>query len=427
MDGFISAPTDTGLRWEADRITRWACRIVLRRLQALAEGELTLEEGDGRHVFGRAMPDDPVRATLRVHRPAFYRDVLLGGSVGAAEAYMRGDWSADRLTDVIRLMVRNQDLLEGMEGGLARAAEPVRRLAHFLRRNTPAGSRRNIRAHYDLGNDFYALFLDETMTYSCGIFEREDSSLRDASTAKYDRICRKLELRPGDRVVEIGGGWGGFALHAARTYGCHVTTTTVSGEQLAFSRERVREAGLQDRIEVLQQDYRHLGGTYDKLVSIEMIEAVGHDYLDTFFRCCSDLLKPDGRMALQAITIRDQVYESHRRSVDFIKQYIFPGSCIPSLAALSDSVARVTDLRIVHLEDITPHYVRTLRSWRERFFARIDRVRAMGFPESFLRMWEFYLCYCEGSFRERYNGNVQMILAKPRCRPAPILPALGAP
>jgi cyclopropane-fatty-acyl-phospholipid synthase len=291
-----------------------------------------------------------------------------------------------------------------------------------MRRNTLSGSRDNIVAHYDLGNDFYKLFLDETLTYSCGIFEKKTSSLKQASLAKYRRICEKLQLSPDDHVVEIGTGWGGFALFAAQNYGCRVTTTTISKEQYQLANQRFQSAGLADKITLLFRDYRKLSGHFDKLVSIEMIEAVGHQFLDAFFAACSRLLREDGMMLLQAITIRDQVFEQHKRSVDFIKRYIFPGSCIPSITAMSDAIAGSSDLKLFHLEDITPHYTRTLRTWRERFFSNIDKVRAMNFPETFIRMWEYYLCYCEGGFAERYIGDVQMLLTKPLCRRAPLLP-----
>ena len=278
------------------------------------------------------------------------------------------------------------------------------------------GSRKNIIAHYDLGNEFYSLFLDNTMTYSCGIFEQEQSTLEDASVAKYDRICKKLRLHPGDRVVEIGTGWGGFAVHAVQNYGVQVTTTTISNEQYEFAAKRFRDAGLDDQVSVLKKAYRDLRGTFDKLVSIEMIEAVGHHFYKTFFQTCSRLLKDDGMMALQAITIGDQIFNRHKRSVDFIKRYIFPGSCIPSITAISNALAKATDLRLVQLEDITPHYARTLREWRRRFFANIEKVRALGFSDTFIRMWEYYLCYCEGGFAERYIGDVQIVLAKPLWR-----------
>ena len=293
-----------------------------------------------------------------------------------------------------------------------------------MRRNTLQGSRKNIAAHYDLGNEMFALFLDDTMMYSCAIFEHPQMSLQQASIEKLERVCRKLELQPGDHLLEIGTGWGGLALHAARHYGCRVTTTTISHEQYRMALQRVEQAGLGDRITVLCEDYRNLSGEYDKLVSIEMIEAVGHAYFDTYFEQCSRLLKSDGLMLLQSITIADQRYAAAKRSVDFIQRYIFPGGCLPSVAVLSDSVARNTDMRMLHLEDIGPHYATTLKRWRQRFMARLDSVRALGYPEEFIRMWEYYLCYCEGGFRERAIGTVQVLLGKPLNRREALLPAL---
>ena len=393
-----------------DRLTR---RAIMALLKKLVHGQITLVENSRRYFFGEKSARFPLNAVITVHHPQLYTRLFFGGSIGAAEAYMEGLWSADDLTMVMRILALNQKAFEDMEKGLARLTAPVYKFYHYVRKNTKVGSRKNILAHYDLGNDFYALFLDETMTYSCGIFEQENSTLREASEAKYDRICRKLQFAPGDRVVEIGTGWGGFAMHAARNYGVHVTTTTISDEQYLFAQDRIKSTGLEDRITLLKKDYRDLGGKFDKLVSIEMIEAVGHQYLTAFFRTCSRLLKDDGLMALQAITIGDQIFDRHKRSVDFIKRYIFPGSCIPSITAISKAIARATDLRLVHLEEITPHYARTLREWRRRFFANISKVRALGFSETFVRMWEYYLCYCEGGFAERYIGDVQIIFAKP--------------
>jgi cyclopropane-fatty-acyl-phospholipid synthase len=311
-----------------------------------------------------------------------------------------------------------------MEKGLARLTAPLHMFIHRLRGNTRKGSRLNIAAHYDLGNDFYKLFLDETLTYSCNIFECHDSTLKEASLAKYHRICQKLELSSQDHVVEIGSGWGGFAIYAAQKCGCRITTTTISSAQHDLVKERIDKAGVAHKVELLLEDYRDLKGKYDKLVSIEMIEAVGHQYLDTFFRSCSKLLKEDGMMLLQAITMTDQVFDRHKRNVDFIKRYIFPGSCIPSITAMSRSIARASDLKLFHLEDITPHYARTLRTWRERFFANIDKVRDLGLPETFIRMWDYYLSYCEAGFAERYLGDVQMLLTKPLCRRPPLLAPL---
>ena len=337
---------------------------------------------------------------------------------------MSGLWSADDLTVALRIMALNRDILERMDKGWLKLATPFHNMWHFLRKNTQRGSRRNIIAHYDLGNDFYRLFLDETLTYSCGIFDREDSSLQDASIAKYERICQKLDLGPHDEVIEIGSGWGGFAIYAVQNYGCRVTTITISDQQFTLAKQRIAESGVSERVDLVLKDYRELKGKYDKLVSIEMIEAVGHHYLDAYFQTCSRLLKEDGIMLLQAITIADQLFERHKRSVDFIKRYIFPGSCIPSIAAISAAIAKATDLRLIHLEDITPHYARTLACWRENFFKKIDEVKALGYSDAFIRMWEYYLSYCEASFTERYNGDVQMLFAKPMSRRKPLIPDL---
>ena len=402
-----------------DHIAR---KAVLSLLTKLKHGRITLIEDNQPYSFGEESSTVSLKANISVHHLQFYSRILFGGSIGAAEAYMEGLWSADDLTAVMRILALNQKAFADMEKGLARLTAPLYKLYHSARKNTKGGSRKNILAHYDLGNDFYALFLDKTMTYSCGIFERQDSSLREASEAKYDRICRKLNLKTSDQVLEIGTGWGGFAMHAARNYGVHVTTATISDEQHQFAQNRIKAAGLEGRITLLKSDYRDLSGKFDKLVSIEMIEAVGHHFYATFFQTCSRLLKDDGIMALQAITIGDQIFNRHKRSVDFIKRYIFPGSCIPSITAISNAIAKATDLRLVHLEDITPHYARTLREWRRRFFGNIDKVRQMGYSDTFIRMWEYYLCYCEGGFAERYIGDVQMLFTKPLCRMDVLVP-----
>ena len=381
-----------------------ARRLVYARLEALSQGSLVLREGAETIRFGSSGP----AAEVQVRDAAFYAELAFGGSVGAGESYMLGHWAASDLTAVMRLLLRNRGAMDAMEGGFARLAGPLRVAAHWLHRNTRAGSRRNISAHYDIGNDFYQLFLDETMMYSCALFERKGMTLAEAQAAKLDAICRKLELGPQDHVLEIGTGWGGFALHAASRYGCRVTTTTISPSQHALAAERVGAAGLEDRVTLLQQDYRDLGGAYDKLVSIEMIEAVGHQYYGEFFRRCDALLKPGGRALIQAITIADQHYERARDEVDFIKRYIFPGCCIPSVTALAQAMTASSTLRIENLEDIGPHYATTLGLWRENLFANLDRVRALGLPASFIRMWEFYLAYCEAGFAERALGDVQL-------------------
>jgi cyclopropane-fatty-acyl-phospholipid synthase len=404
---------------------------LFARLRELRSGCLVLVDRNERHRFGAPSAELPEPIVIHVHDARLYGDVAFGGSVGAGEAYMRGYWSTNQLVDVVRLFVLNMAALDGLESGFARLTSPLRKALHTLRRNTRVGSRRNIAAHYDLGNEFFRLFLDETLMYSAATFDHPGQSLHDAQVARLDNICRKLELAPTDHLLEIGTGWGGLALHAAQNFGCRVTTTTISREQWRLARERVREAGLEDRIEVLCQDYRDLTGdltgdlngdhtgTYDKLVSIEMIEAVGHPYYDTYFARCAQLLKPEGAMLLQAITIADQRYERARRSVDFIQRYIFPGSCIPSVAALTASIARASDLRLFHLDDIGPHYATTLARWRQNFRANLPRIRALGYDETFIRMWEYYFCYCEGGFAERVLGDVQMLLVKPRNRCAP--------
>jgi cyclopropane-fatty-acyl-phospholipid synthase len=406
------------------RFDQLAEKLFFSLLRGLRRGELTIIDGSVRRIFGEKSGQFPLEATITVHHPRFYSSVVFGGSIGASEAFMAGQWSTDDLTTVVRITILNREVFEGMEKGLARLTAPIHMFVHLLRANTRKGSRLNIAAHYDLGNDFYKLFLDETLTYSCGIFEREDSTLKEASLAKYDRICQKLDLSSEDHVVEIGTGWGGFAIYAAQNYGCRITTTTISEAQHDLAKALIGKAGVAHKVELLLEDYRDLRGKYDKLVSIEMIEAVGHQYLDTFFRSCSKLLKEDGMMLLQAITMTDQVFDRHKRSVDFIKRYIFPGSCIPSITVISRSIARASDLKLFHLEDITPHYARTLRRWREQFFANIDKVRDLGLPETFIRMWDYYLSYCEAGFTERYLGDVQMLFTKPLCRHPSLLPPL---
>ncbi len=405
---------------EMSLLTRLAKKLLLGQLRKIRHGRLRLIDSDRGQSFGHVSADCAFDVAIRVRNPRFYSDAVFGGTTGAGESFMHGAWDCDNLTDLVRLMVANRDLMNDVDSGWSRLSAPLFQLAHRLNRNTAAGSRRNIAAHYDLGNDFFQLFLDETMAYSCGIFPHADASLLEASTAKFDAACSKLNLAPGQRLLEIGTGWGGLALHAARHYGCHVTSTTISREQYELATEKVARAGLSDRITLLLEDYRELKGEYDALVSIEMIEAVGHQYLDTYFTRCSSLLKPSGAMLLQSITIRDQFYEHARRSVDFIKRYIFPGSFIPSVRALTDSIARCTDMKLSNLEDIGPHYARTLKLWRQRLMSRQSEVRALGYPESFIRMWDYYLCYCEGGFEERQLGDVQMLLTKPGSRRASI-------
>ena len=415
-DSIVPADPARGTPASMSALTRLAKSLLIRQLRKIRHGRLRLIDEEMDRSFGEVTPEGPFEVTLRVLNPRFYSDAVFAGTVGGGEAYMNGYWQCDNLTGLVRLMVVNRDLMDDVDSGWSRLSAPFMKAAHWLNRNDKDGSRRNIAAHYDLGNRFFELFLDETMAYSCGIFERADSSLLQASVAKFDAACSKLALRPGQELLEIGTGWGGLAIHAARHYGCRVTTTTISREQYEYAGERIAREGLGDRITLLLEDYRELRGQYDGIVSIEMVEAVGHQFLDTYFRRCGSLLRPTGAMLLQAITLRDQFYAQALRSVDFIQRFIFPGSFIPSVQALVDAVARSTDMKLYHMEDIGPHYARTLRLWRERFMARLADVRAQGYPESFVRMWEYYLCYCEGGFEERQLGDVQMLLTKPRSR-----------
>ena len=397
-----------------------ARRMFLADLRNLKHGLVRLIDNAEALNFGNGQS----AVDIYVHDARFYRKVAFGGDIGAAEAYMEGWWSSSDLTGLCQIIVRHTQVLRSLEGGWRRPFQFLQQLVHTLgRRNNHGGSQRNIAAHYDLSNDFFKLFLDKEMMYSAAIFPTSQSSLEDASFYKNGLICKKLDLQPEDHLLEIGTGWGGFALHAAQNYGCRVTTTTISRQQHELACQRVKDAGLEDRIEVLCKDYRDLRGHYDKLVSIEMIEAVGYEYLETYFECCGELLKDTGLMLLQGITIGDWAFKNHKESVDFIKRYIFPGSCLPSLAVISAALAKVTNMRITHLEDIGPHYVRTMQIWRQRFNERLEEVQQMGFSDGFIRMWEFYLCYCEGGFAERYISDVQLLLAKPFNRRNPVATA----
>ena len=402
-------------------LARLGRKLLLSRLAQFEHGELRLIESDGRqHVFGHRRAGFPLACTLHFDSPQAFADVAFGGTVGAGEAFIRGLWRCDDLVTLVRIFIANRAQMNALDSGWSLVSRPLLRLFHWANRNSRHGSARNIAAHYDLGNALYEIMLDETMAYSCAIFPRDDATLEEGSANKFEAVCRKLDLKPTDHVLEIGTGWGGFAIHAVQRYGCRVTTTTISAEQARYAQRKIAALGLSDRITVLLQDYRDLNGDlsgpYDKLVSIEMVEAVGAPFLDGYFRHCSRLLKPEGAMLLQAITLQDQFYDQALKSVDFIQRYVFPGSFIPSVQALSKSLAKATDLKIFHLEDIGPHYARTLRLWRERFFSHRAQLRELGYTDSFMRLWEFYLCYCEGGFIERQLGTVQMLLTKPRCR-----------
>ena len=395
-----------------------ARQLVFKTLSNINQGHLIVKESGHQIEFGNknnhdGLNGETLSATIDIIHPSVYREFIVGGTIGVAEAFMIGDWQTPDLTQVIRVMVRNIKVLNAVDdGALAILSKPIIKGLHWLNRNTQSGSRKNIAAHYDLGNDLFELFLDPTMMYSCGIFPHTQASMEEASIYKLDRICKKLDLKPSDHLLEIGTGWGAMAIHAAKHYGCQVTTTTISQEQFDYAQQKIQQENLQDKITLLFKDYRLLTGQYDKIVSIEMIEAVGHRFYPTYFKQCDALLKPDGLMLLQAITIEDQRFERAKNNVDFIQRYIFPGGSLPSNTEILKTLTSHTDFNLVHLEDITEHYARTLACWREAFLENLDQVKALGYDEIFIRMWLFYFAYCEGGFAERAIGDVHMLLAK---------------
>ncbi len=394
-------------------LSRVARSLVVQQLNQLEAGLLTVREpGYEDMVFGDGDTRHPA-AELIIHDHSTWRDLLTGGSIGAAEAFVSGDWSSPDLVALLRFFTRNVDRMNAFEDRFAWFTKPALKGLHWLNRNTREGSRKNISAHYDLGNDLFERFLDPTMMYSSAIYPTPEATLDEAAVHKLDTICRKLDLKPGDRVMEIGTGWGGFAIHAAKHYGCHVTTTTISREQLELAKARVREEGLDQKITLLFDDYRDLEGQFDKLVSIEMIEAVGPEYLDSYIAQVSKLLKPDGLALIQAINMPEQRYARALRNVDFIQRFIFPGSFIPSFGAILESVRSHSDMVLTHAEDIGFHYARTLRDWCQRFMAQAEDLDRDGYDLAFRRLWQFYFAYCEAGFSERAIGVSQIVLAKP--------------
>jgi cyclopropane-fatty-acyl-phospholipid synthase len=393
-----------------DALSRLATSQVLRRLR---NGRIEVEEEGRQREFGP--PDAELRATVRINDPAAWRGPLRG-SVGLGETYVDGLWETDDLVTLIRIGARELRDLDGLRGLIARPRGVLHRLRHLVPENTRGGARRHISAHYDLGNDLFAAFLDQRMMYSCAVFPRDDATLEEAQLAKLDRICERLRLGPDDHLLEIGTGWGGMAIHAARKTGCRVTTTTISRAQHELATRRVLQAGLEDRVTVLLQDYRDLRGRYDRLVSVEMIEAVGWQYFDEYFRRCDELLADDGAMLLQAITIDDEIYEIEKAARSFANTHVFPGGCLPSKGLIANCLERATNMRQVWIDDITAHYPPTLAAWRERFFAAWERLRSQGYDERFRRLWDFYLSSSEAGFRERRIGDVQVLLAKPGWR-----------
>ena len=361
-----------------------------------------------------------VHASIQVHSSALFRKGIWYGDVGFGEAYVDGDWDTDDITDVIRWMILNLDNHPQLSGSdrsfRVNLLEIANKLFHKIRSNTLTGSQKNIADHYDLSNEFFRTFLDPGMTYSSAIFDRPEQTLESAQQEKYDRLCRKLQLKPGDHVLEIGTGWGGFALHAAKAYGSRITTVTISQQQFQLAKQRVQEAGLNDRIDVQLRDYRNIQGQFDKLVSIEMLEAVGHRYLEAYFKKCHELLKHDGLMALQVITCPDARYDTLRKTIDWTQKHIFPGSLILSVAAINNAINRTGDLFLHHLEDFGTHYARTLREWKQKFNRNLAEVRTLGFNESFIRKWNYYLSYCEAAFSMRNISVIQMVYTRPNNR-----------
>ncbi|WP_218723752.1 SAM-dependent methyltransferase [Pseudomonas bubulae] len=399
-------------------------RGVLRQLSQLKSGHLVITENGERLIFGDSGAG--LVGEVQIHDTSVWGMIASNGSIGAGEAFIHGYWSSPDLTKVIRVLVSNLDVLDAMEGGLARLGRPLIRGLHWINRNTRKGSQKNIAAHYDLGNDMFEQFLDPTMMYSAAQFLTADDTLEQAQLNKLQRICQKLDLKPADHLLEIGTGWGSMALYAAQHYGCKVTTTTLSKEQFDYTQARIEALGLQEQVTLLLEDYRDLTGQYDKLVSIEMIEAVGHHFLPSYFKQCARLLKPHGLMLLQAITIREQRYEQAKSSVDFIQRYIFPGGALPSVQKVLEIVGKDTDMNLMHMEDFGLHYAKTLRLWHENFRRAHGRRTELGYDEYFLRLWEFYLCYCEGGFLERSIGTAQLLLAKPAAMPEPLLGRFNA-
>jgi len=411
----VDQPKNTRNTLSIESMSRHAVHALLTNLKI---GSLTLEEGGQLLTFGDR-EDKRVSARIRVENGAAFSSVLRDGSTGAGEAYMLGYWDTPDLLEVIRLFVLNMQVLQNMGKNQSLLRLMAGKLFHLLRQNSLTGSKKNISAHYDLSNRFFSLFLDKTMAYSSAVFKHEDDSLEEASINKFQHICERLQLKPEDHLLEIGTGWGGLAIHAAKHFGCKVTTTTISHEQYAYACEWVKKECLEDRITLLEKDYRELEGKFDKLVSVEMIEAVGNKYYDNYFSTCNRLLKEDGLMLIQAITISDQRFAESVKNIDFIKRYIFPGGQLPSNSVIADCIARQTDMQLIGLEDITQDYAQTLCAWRERFWQRLDEVKQLGCDDVFIRMWNYYLCFCEGGFMERVIHAGQFLIAKPDFRGQP--------
>ena len=385
--------------------------IIHKKLDSLDEGCIELIDEHGHHEINAGI--SKLHARITIHSDRFYRMLALGGALGAGESYIDGDWDTPDLVTLFRILLRNRSVLDNFESGFSLIQKGIEGIKHLGRRNTVLGSRKNIAAHYDLSNEMFELWLDKSLMYSCAFYEKPDDDLDRASINKMERICKKLQLKPTDSVMEIGTGWGGLAIYMAQNYGCKVTTTTVSRQQYDYVKAKLDMLKLSSKVTVLKSDYRKLSGTFDKLVSVEMIEAVGADYLNEYIKTCSRLLKPEGLFLLQAITIQDQLYDAALKEIDYIKRFIFPGSFIPSIFSILEASKTSSDLKLLSMEDIGLHYAKTLAHWRERFKENKKEIEALGFDKHFYRMWDYYFCYCIGGFLERSIGNAQMIFAKP--------------
>lgn len=399
----------TGDEGFSDKLSR---EIGLRALKQLQHGFLVMTE-NGHTVGEFGDPNAAIQARVDVHRSRMYRRFLFNGDIGAGESYIDGDWSSPDLVAVIRLFAQNLDAMDSIAKRFGWLTWPLQKLMFLARRNSKRNAKQNILSHYDLGNELYSRFLDPLMQYSSAVYPRFDATLEEAQQHKLKRLCDMLDIQPGDSVLEIGTGWGGLAIYMAQHYDCHVTTTTISDAQLAYAKAKVERLGLSDRITLLNQDYRELQGQYDKLISVEMIEAVGKAYLPSFFKQCNQLLTPNGRMVLQAITIADQRIQRYNRDVDFIQQHVFPGGYLPSNELIAKLTCKHTDMVIRKVDDIGLDYARTLADWRHAFRSRAHELQTLGYDERFARFWKYYLCYCEGGFTERRVSAVQMTLCKP--------------
>lgn len=386
--------------------------LIFKLLQKLVYGRLTIIDANGMHDFGELTEANDFHVTIKVNNGSFYRALLLNGSNGAAKSYIDGEWEVNDLINLIEIAIKNEPIFSGLDNGMAKIKNFFAAFSSKIYSNRKERAKKNISAHYDLGNEFFAFFLDPMRMYSSAVYPNPSSSLTEASIHKLNIISEKLNLTSNDHVLEIGTGWGGLAIFLAKKYQCKVTTTTISEQQYIYVKNQIAALGLDDKINLLKKDYRDLTGQYDKLVSIEMIEAVGHEYFDAFFKQCNALLKPGGLMFLQAIVINDQNYEKAKNQIDFIKKYIFPGGCLPSIYTINRSILRHTNLQLLYLNDIGEHYARTLLDWKNNFQINVDGIRKLGFSDEFIRMWEYYICYCTAAFNQKYIGNIQSLWRK---------------